>query len=447
MRRSQTSTPRKPRVVNPHAAGIDLGAREHYVCAGADRPVRTFGCYTEDLHSMAEWLLECGITTVAMEATGVFWISVHQVLERAGLDVVLVNAKHFKSVPGRKSDVQDCQWLQYLHEIGLLAGSFRPADDIVVMRTYLRQRANLTREAAQHIQRMQKALEQMNVHLHKVVSDMMGLTGRAILGAILAGERDPHRLAALRHHGVARSEPEFVAALTGDWREEHLFCLQQAWTIYHQLHGHIEQCDARIAACYAELARIEEPAELPPAKSAKHDNALRVALYRMTGVDLTAIHGMSPQTVLTLIGEVGVDMTKWPSDDHFASWLRLCPNNRITGGRSHGGRPLPTRNRAAEVFRKCAENLARSHCFFGDFYRRMRSRKGGPFAVVATAGKLARVFYRCLRDRVPYRDLGAQHFETAHRERAIRNALARLKRLGYEVPSPDVNASPQPVVR
>lgn len=433
MRRGNSSKPRNLSVVNGHAAGIDIGSREHYVCAGVDHPVRRYSCFTEGLQKMSTWLRECGVTTVAMEATGVYWIPAYQVLERDGFEVVLVNAKHFKNAPGRKSDVQDCQWLQHLHECGFLAGSFRPADETVVLRTYMRQRTNLTHEAAQHIQRMQKALEQMNVQLHKVVSDLMGETGTAILRAILDGERDPQRLAALRNYRVHRSHDEYAAALTGDWREEHLFCLRLSWTLYHQLQEHIAACDEQIVRCRDGFAKVAPLPELPPAKSRKQDGELRQSLYQAAGVDLTAIDSMSPESVLTILSEVGLDMTRWPTADHFASWLRLCPNNRITGGRVYGARTLPGRNRAAEVFRKCAENVARSHSFFGAFYRRMRARKGGPHAVVATAAKIARVFYRVLRTRIPYHDLGGDHLDRVQQERAARIAVKRLRAAGYEI--------------
>lgn len=433
MRRSNVSRTRKVRVVNPHAAGIDVGSREHYVCTGDGHPVRRFACFTEALHALSAWLKACRVTTVAMEATGVYWIPLFQTLERDGFEVVLVNAKHFKCVPGRKSDVQDCQWLQYLHECGLVAGSFRPTDDVAVLRTYMRERRMLTREASRHVLRMQKALDQMNVHLHKVVSDVMGETGVAILGAIVQGERDPHKLAALRNYRVRRSEDDYVAALTGDWREEHLFCLTLSWAIYQQLQMHIAACDAEIARHCAAFPQADHVPELPPAKDPRQDTDLRRTLFRMTGVDATAIDGMSPPAVLEILTEVGTDMTKWPTHHHFASWLRLCPNNRITGGRPHGGQTLPSRNRAAEVFRKCAENVSRTQCFLGAFYRRMRARKGGPYAVVATAHKIACVFYRVLRTRIPYHDIGKDHFDQSHRERALRGALKRLKALGLEI--------------
>lgn len=436
MTRSKSSKPRKLRPVNLGAAGIDIGSREHYVCAGATHPVRRFGCFTTDLQQMASWLAACEVKTVAMEATGVYWIPAFQVLESAGFEVVLVNAKHLKSVPGRKSDVQDCQWLQHLHECGLLAPSFRPADPIVVLRSYLRQRKTLVREAARHLQRMQKALEQMNVQLHKVVSAIAGETGQAIIGAIVDGERDPGVLADLRNFRVRRSRADYVAALTGDWREEHLFCLRQEWTLYHQLQEHILACESEITRRTASLESVAATdAELPPAKNQKCDTALRRHLYRITAVDLTAIDGMSPPAVLSIIGEVGLDMTRWPSENHFASWLKLCPNNRITGGRARSTSTLPTRNFAADVFRKCAENLARSQTYLGAFYRRMRARKGGAYAVVATARKLARIFYVVLRRKTPYQDLGKDHLDHVHRQRALRSAVKRIRALGYQLDS------------
>jgi transposase len=433
VRRSQSSRSRNLHIVNSNAAGVDLGSREHYVCAGESYAVRRFPSVTDGLREMSAWLKECGVTTVAMEATGVYWIPVFQRLERDGFKVVLVNARHFKNVPGRKSDVQDCQWLQHLHECGLLAGSFRPTDEVVVLRTYLRQRSTHIREAARQQLRMQKALDQMNIHLHKVVSDIGGETGMSILRAILAGERDPAKLAALRNYRVRRSGDEYVAALTGDWRDEHLFSLAQSFALYEMLQRLIAECDAKIAACCAALPVAPELPALPPAKTKKHDTGLRDALFRAVGVDLSRIDGMSPQTVLNVLGEVGLDMDSFPSEKHFASWLRLSPANRITGGRVHGSSTLPGRNRATEVFRKCAENLARSQSYLGAFYRRMRARKGGPYAVVATARKLACLFYRMLKTRTPYRDIGMDHYDQHYRERATRGAIKQLQRLGYEV--------------
>lgn len=445
MHRGRSSKTPKLRLVNAHAAGVDIGSREHYVCAGDEHPVRKFSCFTEDLRRMSAWLKECGVTTVAMEATGVYWVPTFQILESDGFEVLLVNAKHVKNVPGRKSDVQDCQWLQHLHECGLLRGSFRPVDEIVVLRSYMRQRKNLVEEAARHIQRMQKALEQMNVQLHKVVGALTGETGMAILGAIVGGERDPRRLAELRNYRVRRSGDEYVAALTGDWRDEHLFCLRQAWTCYHQLQEHIAECDREIERICASFVALDSLPELEPAKNRKQDTELRRVLFRSLGVDLSAMAGMSPASVLAIVSETGKDMTKWPTADHFVSWLRLCAANRITGGRVKDSRTLPTRNRAAEVFRKCAETMARSQSFFGAFYRRMRARKGGAYAVVATAAKMARVFYLLLRTRTPYREVGAAHLDEAHRQRVAQSAVKRLRTLGYQIDLAQLQPTPDAV--
>lgn len=436
MNRSSPSKPSKLRIVNPHAAGIDIGAREHFVCAGEARPVRRFSCFTSDLHAMSSWLKECGVTSIAMESTGVYWIPTYQILEAAGFEVLLVNSKHLKGVPGRKTDVQDCQWLQHLHEAGLLSASFRPANEVVVLRSLMRQRLTLTQESARHIQRMQKALEQMNIQLHKVLDDITGQTGMAILRAIVVdGERDPDKLAKHRNYRVRRDHADFIAALTGDWREEHLFVLKQEWTMYHQVQAHIADCDAQIESHNqrTEASALVSDAELPPAKDRRHETPLRRHLFRMLGVDATAIPGMSPDTVLSITSEVGQDMTKWPTPDHFVSWLRLCPSNRITGGRRYRAPKLPQCNRATTAFRQSAQSLARSSGFLGAFFRRMRARKGGPYAVVATAAKIARLFYRIVRERVPYRELGGDHYDSTHHKRALRSAVKRLRGLGYEV--------------
>jgi transposase len=388
---------------------------------------------------MASWLRECGVETIAMESTGVYWIPAYQVLEAAGFEVLLVDSRHLKGVPGRKTDVQDCQWLQHLHEAGLLTGSFRPASEVVVLRSYIRQRRTLTEESARHIQRMQKALEQMNIQLHKALTSITGQTGMAILRAIIVdGERDPEKLASHRNYRVRKPHAELVAALTGDWREEHLFVLRQEWGLYHQLQEHIAACDAQIELHYRHYAdaSVATDVELPPAKDRKQDTPLRAHLFRILGVDATAIPGMSPDTVLSIISEVGADMTKWPSADHFVSWLRLCPNNRITGSHRHRAAPLPRVNRATLAFRQSAQALARSSGFLGVFYRRMRGRKGGPYAVVATAAKLARVFYLVVRRRAPYRELGRDHYDMVHRQRVVHRMVKRIRALGYQI-SPD----------
>ena len=427
---------RQLRRVQPDAAGIDLGAREHYVAVPEDRsdePVQCFGCFTPDLVDMANWLAECGIETIAMEATGVYWIPVFQILESRGFEVVLVNAKHVKNVPGRKTDVLDCLWIQLLHECGLLSGSFRPADITCVMRSYMRQRETLVSEASRHVQRMQKALDQMSLHLHKVISDITGETGMKIIRAIIAGERDPVQLAKLKNYRIRASAATIAKALTGDYREEHLFCLKQELELYDALQRKIEECEAMIAAQWLRFDSEAHPKEAPAAKSKAKDTPERLRLFAATGVDLTAIDGMNFQTVQVILSETGLDMTKWPTDKNFTSWLRLCPNNQITGGKVKRSRTQPTTSRAAKAFRLAAWTLSNSKSYLGAYYRRMRARKGSPHAITATAHKLARIFYRMLRYGEQYVDIGADHYERQYQSRSLKSAIKRIQHLGFEV--------------
>lgn len=432
---SATRNRRGLRAVNANAAGIDLGAREHWVAlppGRADNAVRRFGCFTEDISEMATWLKDNGIDTVAMESTGVYWVPVYQVLEREGFDVHLVNAKHFKSVPGRKTDIADCQWLQHLHECGLLRGSFRPADAICAIRSYVRQRDNLVREAARHVQRMQKALDQMNVQLHKVVSDITGDTGLAIIKAILAGERDPHVLASLRNYRCRRSADEIAKALVGDWRDEHLFCLGQDVAAYEFTRGQIQACEEQAANALEQLEAKADIAALPAAKSKQSDTALRRTLFVATGVDLTRISGLAPTTVQAIVAEIGVDASRWPNEKAFAAWAALAPRNKITGGRrfraaKQGG------SRVAQLFRVAAQTLANSKTALGAFYRRMRARKGSTFANAVTAHKLAKQVYRMLRYGAAFVEQGDQYYEARYRERKLSSALKQLRQLGFDV--------------
>lgn len=405
-----------PRVPHPNAAGIDLGSREHWVALPTGRstsPLRSFGCFTEDLQSMAAWLRSHGIETVAIESTGVYWVPVFQVLERHGIDVHLVNAKHFKTVPGRKTDIEDCQWLQVLHEQGLLRGSFRPADAICVIRSYVRQRDTLVAESSRHMQRMQKALEQMNVQLHKVVSDVTGETGLAIIKAILDGERDPYALAALRNYRCHRTPEEIAKALVGDWREEHVFCLGQELAAYEFLQSQIAACEQAAIEALGNLETKAGADALPSPKNKKSDTPARRALFVATGVDLTKISGLAPTTVQTIIAETGVDVSRWPNEKAFASWVGTAPNNKITGGKrfkaKHSG-PF----RVAQTFRVAAQTLANSKTALGAFYRRMRSRKGPTFANAVTANKLAKLFYRMLKYGEDFVEQGASYYEAQY---------------------------------
>jgi len=425
-------------VLNPNAAGIDLGSLEHWVAVPTDRAehtVRKFKCFTPDLEAMADWLTECKVNTVAMESTGVYWIPVFQMLERRGFSVVLANAKHVKNVPGRKTDVLDCQWLQRLHSFGLLAGSFRPEDAMCIIRSYWRHRQSLVEYRAAHIQHMQKALSQMNLQLHKVVNDIAGVTGMAIIRAIIGGARDPQKLAALKNFRIRSSEAEIAAALTGDYREEHIFVLAQAIELYDFYQGQIAKCDRQIEAA---LAKFETKAQIQPAAQRKKryknepDFDIRVHLHAISGVDFTEIDGINITTLTTIITEVVLDPSKFDSAKHFASWLGLCPNNRITGGKVKSSHTQKIINRAATAFRMAAQGLARAHCALGAYYRRMRARLGSPGAVTATAHKLARIFYTMWRTGCAYKDLGVDYYEAKYRERILQGMKKRAKQMGME---------------
>ena len=371
--KSASKSPTLQTRFNPDAAGIDLGATVHYVAVPADRdpqPVRHFGTLTEDLEALADWLKSCVITTVAMEATGVYWIPLFQILEDRGFEVCLVNARHVKTVPGRKSDVQDCQWLQYLHSVGLLNASFRPPAAICAMRSLMRHRESLMRGGCQYLLRVQKALDQMNVQLHHVVTDITGVTGLAILDAIVAGERDAKVLARNRDRRCKNSEARIAKALKGDWREEHLFTLRQsleAWRFHQKL---MVDCDREITELMNALDDRGEGSPPPTKKAARGtDEPMRQHLFRKFGVDLTAVEGVSIRTVLAFLSEVGADVGKFPTAEHFASWLGLCPDNRITGGRTHASHTRKVNNRLAGALRMAASSLHRSQSALGDWFQ------------------------------------------------------------------------------
>jgi len=431
-------------VIHPHAAGLDIGSEEIWAAVAPERsaePVRKFGTFTPDLQALADWLIACDVDTVALESTGVYWIPVYEILEARGLQVYVVNARHVQNVPGRKSDIQDCQWLQGLHSVGLLRGSFRPEGEIVALRAYLRHRAGLIEHRAAHIQHRQKALAQMNVQLTQAVKDITGVTGLAIIRAIVAGERDPQQLATLRQPGVKKTEAEIVKALTGNYRPEHLFALQQALALYDFYTAQLAACDTEIARQFANLKPISDALPpLPP--SAKRDSHskngpsydARSYLYRLTGVDLVAISGLNESTVQTIISEVGTDLKAFPTEKHFCSWLGLAPHNDISGGKRLRSRTLKTNNRAGQAFRMAAQSVAKSPASaFGAFYRRMKARLGSKQAIVATAHKIARAFYHMLKHRTPFHDLGGDEYERRARERELKNLEKRAARLGCSV--------------
>jgi transposase len=402
----------------------------------AQESVRRFGCYTEDLHTLARWLKECGVETVAMESTGVYWVPLFQVLEGWGFEVHLVDARHVANVPGRETDVDDCRWLQRLHSYGLLRSCHRPTNEIAVLRTYWRQRGSLVEQGARAIQLMQKSLEQMNLQVHKAISDLTGVTGMAILRAILAGERDPRALAKYRDPRLKCPEDELVAALTGEWREEHLFTLRQAVAQYDFWHQQIAECDAKIAAYLQRFTSKVDPQRLslvPPGRRSKNQPHfdLRQELYRITGVDLCAIDGINALTAQTIVTECGIDLSGFATEKHFASWLALCPHNKITGGKVKSRRTRQVRNRAATALRVAAQSLTRSKSALGAYFRRMRARLGAPKAITATAHKLACLVYRMMRFGMAYVDQGQQAYEQQQRQWQLRSLHRQAAFLGY----------------
>ena len=404
--------------------------------------MKEFQCFTSDLERLSKWLKNCGVKTVVMESTGVYWIPCFQILETHGFEVKLVNARHVKNVPGRKTDVQDCQWLQKLHMFGLLAGSFRPEDQICVLRSYVRHRSNLIKSNSTHIQRMQKALDQMNVQVHKAVSDMTGLTGMSIIKAILSGERNPKILAKYRHPLVRKSEEEIAEFLNGDYREEHFFSLQQEYDLFCIYNQKIEDCDKKISAYYDTFEHKIDLKENPLKKSKKKKKGknepsfnLRENLYQITGVDLTLIDGLDVLGLQTILSEVGTDPSKWPTEKHFVSWLGLAPYNEISGGKILKRGTKKVVNRAATMFRLGAHALLRSESALGAYYRRLRQRIGAQKAITATARKIACIFYRMLKYGQDYVDQGMDYYEKKYKDRVLKNLKRTAKNLGYELTS------------
>jgi transposase len=443
-RRTPRVSPSVLERININVAGIDCGSAEHFVAVPPDRdptPVQSFKTFTGDLHRLADWLTTCRVRSVAMEATGVYWIPLYEILEARGFDVVLVNARHVKNVPGRKSDVLDCEWLRELHSVGLLRGSFRPVDSIVALRAYLRHRETLVQSAGMHIQRMQKALVQMNLQLPLVVSDITGVTGLRILRDIVAGRRDPHALAQHRDGRCQATHAEIVAALTGNYRPEHLFVLKQNLELFDGCQTQIAACDTAIEAHVQTLiATVDTPAApLPKARvtrKPRHNEPrfeIRTPLHQLTGVDLTQIDGIASYTALKLVSEIGTDMRRWPSEKHFTSWLTLAPKNRISGGRLLSSQTQPSANRAAAILRMAAMSLGRTQTALGAFYRRLAFRVGKAKAITATARKLAVLVYRTLKGELVYRDAGADAYDAQQQTRVLRRLRQRAATLGFEL--------------
>lgn len=448
-------------VMHPHAAGIDVGNSAHYVAVRPDRDphsVRRFECFTADLHRLADWLQECGVTTVAMQSTGVYWIPLYEILDARGLEVYLVNARHTKNLPGRKSDVQESQWLLKLHTYGLLRNSFHPPAEIRIVRTYWRQRGDHVHAVSTCIQRMQKALTQMNIQLANVISDLSGWTGQRIVRAMLAGERDPDTLAALSHPGIHATRDTIAKSLEGTWQPDLLFVLQQEVAMYDAYQARIAECDQALEQHLKGVA--DKVADAPPdgqhspvtseaqqrsgpkrrRKAGSHAPQFDLGreLSRISGVDLTRIDGIDVGGAQTVISEVGVDMTRWTTEAHFASWLGLCPDNRITGGKVIRKGTRHVVNRAATALRLAATTLLRSQSYLGAQYRRLRGKLGTPKAITAMAHKLARLIYRLLKWGHAYVDKGLRYYEERHREQQVQLLKRRAAKLGLQLVAPDI---------
>src|SRR5579864_809797 len=439
-------------ITNPDAAGIDIGAQVHYVAVPEDRAevsVRSFGAYTAQLDELVQWLKDCAIKNVAMESTGVYWIPLYQKLEEAGFEVLLVDARQAKHVPGRKSDVQDCQWLEQLHRYGLLRAAFRPEDSVCRLRTLQRHRKDLVESAAMWIQHMQKALNEMNLHLHHVLSDISGLSGLAILDAILAGQRDPRKVASLAHYRVQKSQAQIEAALRGDYRPELLFVLSQTLQNYRQMQQQIAQCDLTIEKQLAKMADCTNPNQTseptqqspdsagckPPKRKPKDALELSLAghLKRILGVDLTTIPGLNVLAILTLVSEIGTNMAKWRNEKAFVSWLGLSPNNKISGQRVLSSRTRKVVNRAATTLRLAAMVLGHTNTPLGSFYRRKRAQLGAPKAITATARKLGSLIYRLIKDGQAYQQPDLHTYELKYKNQILHSLRKRANGFGFDL--------------
>ena len=426
-------------IAHPHAAGIDIHSDNHWVCvgAGADQ-VKKFGAYTIDLEAIADHLKGCGVTSVVMESTGVYWIPVYELLESRKFEVFVVEPSQLQSCGGRpKTDRLDCQWLQRLHTYGLLKGSFRPPGWILALRSYHRMRQTLIREAAVHVQHMQKALEQMNVKLTEVISDITGVTGLAIIKAILAGERDANALAKLRDNRCHRDEAEIARALAGIWRNEHLFELEMAYSLFQVYQQKITLCDQKIEKELASLPDRSGDKPVPEGTQKKNKNALHfeacAPLFKALGVDLTAIKGIDVKTALVILAEIGVDVSKFPTEKHFTSWLGLCPRNAMSNKTQKKKGPRKGKNRVKQALKMAAQAVGRTMSPLGVFFRRIKGRIGGVGACTATAHKMARLIYRMLKYGTEYVVEGMKEYEAKIKAQAEKSLKRKAAELGYDL--------------
>lgn len=433
--------------VHENAAGVDIGATEIVACVSGDdgtQIVKAFGNYTVDLQAIGKWLSEYGVKTVAMESTGVYWIPLFEELERQGFECLLISSRSIKRVPGRKSDIEDAQWIQTLHSYGLLESSFRPQADLIALRTLLRHRAQLLQHRAPHILHMQKALLQMNIQLSQALSDMMGVSGQAMIRTIVKGVRDPQVLAGFRDPGCKKSEEEIEKALTGTWREEHLFVLKQSLALYDFYTEQIEACDQEVDRLYGTIRPDWEARELPPLpdkkrnahskNKPKNSREIRQHLQRINGVDVTVVDGFGVSLAQTVTMEVGSNVgEKFPTEKHFCSWLGLAPKHDISGGKVLKNRTIKTHNRAGQAFRMAAQSVKKADCPFGALYRRLRSRLGPAQATVATAHAIARVIYKMLKYKVEYDPLSVNEYQKQYEEQQVKYMRKRAAKFGYQL--------------
>lgn len=429
-------------LINPHAAGIDIGDTEHYVAVenAEGHEVRRYDAFTMDLRDIVKWLKSIGITTVAMESTGIYWLPLYLMLESAGVEVYLVNAKSTKNVTGRKKDDSDAVWIQKLHRCGLLQKSFQPEHEYRVLRNYVRQRKNLVTVGSDSVRRMQKALELMNIKVHTVISDLIGKSGMKIITSIIEGERNVEVLADLCDPRIQAPREEIIKSLQGIWSDEYLFMLKQAYKEYYFYQDQIKDCNKEIETQLLKQVAIvkdgditdvsEENATKKKGKKNQFDFNVASNIKDITGVDLCKIPGVNEITALELAAEIGTDMSKWPNGKHFAAWLNLTPNTKITGGKIISSKMMKKKNRAGQTLKMSASSLARNKTPLGDYYRRMRAKLGGKGAVLATAHKLARIIFVMLKDKKEYSTemlIESQEKFNLIRIKHLEKQLAKLK--------------------
>lgn len=426
-------------IIYPNAAGIDISSKEHYVAVNPDltpNSIRAFGCFTEDLKAIANWLKECNVNTVAMEATGIYWVSLFLLLEDEGFEVVLVTAKHVKNVRGKKTDVSDAEWIRQLHSCGLLSASFQPDTFTRKLRTYMRHRKNLIEMSATHIRMMHKALEQMNIKLQHVIADITGKSGQAIIKAILEGERNAEKLAGLCDGRIRANKKEsIIKSLEGVWKEEHIFELEQSFTIFQMYHEKIKECDSQIEKHLLEKSGNEKPNQAIKSKSNKNNlnfNAEEI-LKNIVGTDLSEIFGLTTTNAVEIISEVGLDMNKWPTAKHFSAWLNLAPNNKISGGKILSSRIPKKKNHAGQIFKFAAFAIQRSKNWLAMFYHRIKAKKGTPKAVVATARKIAVIFYKLVKDKIKFNPIPVEKYSNSFKEQQIRKLKRQAQTYGFQL--------------